>query len=115
MATLSFGRDLNSNHGFDPFETGFDFAVALNSDWIKPEYGVLSIRRSEFVYETNAEGKEVRNKYNYDLEVVECGVENFNYHDKELIKKTGLDRGRCIKDKKVELQGNFYSKVFKYL
>jgi len=34
MATLSFARDLNTDPGFDPFESGFDFALNLRGDWI---------------------------------------------------------------------------------
>lgn len=51
MSTLSFARSLNQEKSFDPFKTGFDFALGLRGPWISPEYGVINVKKVEYLYE----------------------------------------------------------------
>lgn len=80
MNTLNFQRDLDGE-SFDPYDTGFDFALGFYSPWIEPEYGTLTVTKYHMFYENDEEGVEQRPMVSEEIELVDCGTENFSYND----------------------------------
>jgi len=114
MNTLSFQRDLDDEPVFDPYETGFEFALSFYGPWIDPEYGTLTVTEFHQFSEVDEDGVDQRPLVSNELEMVDCGTENFNFEDKAQILAKGINWFKCTKQKSFEVQGNWFSSNFKY-
>lgn len=63
----------------------------------------------------SSDGKVVRKKERRDLEIGRCGTELFNYTTTQDIIDYNIANLMCIKDKNYTLEGDFYSRHFRYL
>ncbi len=108
--------DLNIEPGFYPFNNGFDFSFGLGEP-LPEKYGKYQARLVDYYYtqEEDANGKFIRKRTKTPIELIECGNENFNYRDQEEVTKYGINKFMCFKDHNYSLQGDFYSRYFKYI
>jgi hypothetical protein len=93
-------RDLNLEEPYRPQEDGFDFAFGLGTP-LDPSYGTFEVTEVRYTFTDQAlpNGEKQRVKEKRGLSLVECGSQYFNYANKGGIKKFGIDKMMCIKDK----------------
>ncbi len=61
------------------------------------------------------DGKAIRKKEKRELEIGRCGTELFQYPVKQDIIDYNIANLMCIKNKNYSLEGDFYSRRFRYL
>ena len=82
----------------------------MGSD-IDPKYGFLSVK---YIEQTVVEG-ETPSKKASNLNFIQCGDKNFNFHKEKEIKKNGINNFGCLTDKNYELIGSSFREEMKYL
>ena len=64
---------------------------------------------------TDKKGKVIREKERRNLEIVRCGTDHFNYKNLVDIVNYNIANLMCIKTHNYSLEGDFYSRRFRYL
>jgi hypothetical protein len=65
--------------------------------------------------EIGADGKAIRKKERRDLDIVRCATQFFNYSVTQDIIDYNIANLMCIKNKSFSLEGDYYSRKFRYI
>jgi hypothetical protein len=65
--------------------------------------------------EIGTDGKAIRKKERRDLEIGKCGIQYFNYSITQDVIDYNIANLMCIKNKNFSLEGDYYSRKFRYL
>jgi hypothetical protein len=84
---------------------------------LDPEIGYYSVNEVslEYLGYKNKDGTNFRNVTRRPLDYDLCGDTLLNYHDQDAVKMFGLDKFYCLRNKDYQLEGDFYSSVFRYV
>ena len=82
-----------------------------------PSYGYYEVFETFTKYsdKPNANGIYEKKKEKRQLELVQCGTDNFIFKNKTEIIMYGVNKMMCLKYKNYTVSGDFYSEKFNYL
>eukprot|EP00347_Sterkiella_histriomuscorum_P002468 403368032 len=101
---------------FRPQDYSFDIAFVLNKN-LDPSYGIIQVNWVNFFLSDTIQpdGSRKKEKKVIPLTFQRCGLDLFNYTDKNTIKIFGITDYYCIDNDSYQFQGGFYDENFEYI
>ncbi|CDW90345.1 UNKNOWN [Stylonychia lemnae] len=113
VAKKSFYKDLDSgaSQSYNIGQMGFDFAFQLTGEY---NQSIAQLEANQVIVSYN-ESTQKSNRIKLPLQIIDCGIENFRFKDQSKVSLYNINNFKCIKGKDYQIQGNYYSKDFKYV
>eukprot|EP00347_Sterkiella_histriomuscorum_P022098 403331687 len=101
---------------FQANQYGFDIAAGTRPKNLEDRIGSIKFYFVNVDNYVNALNVSVRNRTDYELETVPCGLDNYNYTNKEEVVLKQVSIANCVKDKSMlKMKGTLYGKNAQFL